>query len=735
MSENCYAHTLPGRPEEDWQTLLQHLTGVSTRASDMGAWFCASNWAGTAGLWHDLGKYSVAFQNYLRDGSSPGSHIGDRPGRIDHSTAGAQHAVKTLGVLGHLLAYPIAGHHSGLLDGRGAGACLEARLTKSVEPWEDRAADDLLAPFDLRLPDFVGRDAFSIAFFVRMVFSCLVDADSIDTEAFMNPGRSSARPSWSADLLARMEAALTAHIGDLGSTTAHVDIERNRVRESCLAAAEATPGLFSLTVPTGGGKTLSSLAFALRHARLHELRRVVYVIPFTSIIEQTAQVFRLAMRSLREQCPDPVVEHHSNLDVGSETRASRLAAENWDAPLVVTTSVQFYESMFAARTSRCRKLHNLANSVVVLDEVQTLPVDYLEPCLRAVRELATNYGATVVLCTATQPALQHRDGFPIGLDGVREIVPDRAALYSRLKRVAVEDLGSVDDWAISRRIQRAEQVLCIVNTRRHAGLLFDAIGSDRAGNFHLSATMCPEHRTQVLRDIRSRLEAGQTCRVISTQLVEAGVDLDFPVVYRSLAGIDSIAQAAGRCNRNGRSKRGQTFVFRSEHTDAERFVAETANCASQVLPIYDDVLSLEAVEHYFRLYYWEQSTRWDARSILGEFHLDQDPGLPFLFGFSTVADRFRLIEDRGMPVIVPWGRKGRTLCACLRDSRYTPDRQLLRRLQRYTVQVPRTNWENHIGRAIEVVHDRHPVLADPGLHYSPKTGLDLDRCLTESLVV
>lgn len=735
MNDSCYAHTVPGRPTEDWQTLRQHLTGVSRRANDMGASFCASNWAGTAGLWHDLGKYSVAFQSYLMDESSADSHVADRPGRIDHSTAGAQHAVKTLGVLGHLLAYPIAGHHSGLLDGRGAGPCLEARLTKPVEPWKDRAPDDLLAPLDLRLPGFVGRDAFSIAFFVRMVFSCLVDADSLDTEAFMNPDRSSARSTWSAAVLARMEAALTAHIGDLESTATRVNIERNRVRESCLATAEYPPGLFSLTVPTGGGKTLSSLAFALRHAQVHGHRRVVYVIPFTSIIEQTAEVFRLALRSLRDQFPDTVVEHHSNLDVGKESRAGRLAAENWDAPLVVTTSVQFYESMFAAKRSKCRKLHNLANSVVVLDEVQTLPVDYLAPCLRAVRELATNYGATVVLCTATQPALQHRDGFSIGLVGVREIVPDGAALYARLKRVEVEDLGSVNDRAISRRVQQADQVLCIVNTRRHARLLFEAIGSDRAGHFHLSAMMCPEHRTQVLRDIRLQLDAERTCRVISTQLVEAGVDLDFPVVYRSLAGVDSIAQAAGRCNRNGKSKRGRTFVFRSEHADAERFVAETANCASQVLPIYDDVLSLEAVEHYFRLYYWEQSTRWDARAILREFHLDQDPGLPFLFGFSTVADRFRLIEDRAMPVIVPWGREGRTLCAHLRDSRYTPGRQLLRKLQRYTVQVPRTHWENHIGRAIEVVHNRHPVLADPGLHYSPKTGLDLDQCLTESLVV
>ena len=740
MDDNYYAHTLPGCPEEEWQGLFHHLKSVSRRAADSGAWFDASDWARVAGLWHDLGKYSDAFQDYLRAASLADPHNADTAARTDHSTAGAQHAAENIEVLGHLLAYPIAGHHSGLLDGRGAGACLEARLRKTVEPWSRRAPVNLLAPPDLSLPDFVAaalgrRDPCSIGFFVRMIFSCLVDADFLDTEQFMNPAQAKARPSWPADVLERMEGALTRHIGALDSESSPVNIERAKVRQDCLVAAEQTPGLFSMTVPTGGGKTLSSLAFALRHAQLHRLRRVIYVIPFTSIIEQTADVFRAAMRSLEDQVPDPVIEHHSNLDVEKETVSSRLAAENWDAPLVVTTSVQFYESLFAAQASRCRKLHNLAKAVIILDEVQTLPVDYLDPCLQAVRELATNYGATVVLCTATQPALQRRDDFPIGLDQVREIVPDHAALYERLKRVTVEDLGKVDDSSLSQQLARVRQVLCIVNTRRHARQLFEIIGAAEDGHFHLSALMCPEHRTQVLTQIRDELTAGRTCRVISTQLVEAGVDLDFPVVYRSLAGVDSIAQAAGRCNRNGQSRRGRMLVFRSEHRDAERFVAETANCASQVLPLHDDPLSLEAVEHYFRLYYWEQSTRWDAQAILREFHLNhQDRSLPFLFGFSTVADRFKLIEDRGKPVIVPWGEKGRARCAQLRYSR-EPSSHLLRQLQRYTVQVPWRQWENHAGRTIELVHNRYPVLTSPELYYSRQTGLDLDRGLTESLVV
>ena len=311
-----------------------------------------------------------------------------QPGGPIHSSAGAQHAVTHIDILGHLLAYSIAGHHSGLLDGRGSGSCLEARLAKTVAPWNHAPKDIVGAPV-LTLPAFVekalGRhDAFSVAFFVRMVFSCLVDADFLDTERFMNPDQAAARPRWPADVLTHMEASLDAHMTKVKSSSTPVNVERGMVREVCLAAAVQWPGLFSLTVPTGGGKTLSSLAFALRHAQRHSLRRVVYVVPFTTITEQTAEQFRHVMRPLGDS--DPVIEHHSNLDAGSETTASRLATENWDAPLVVTTSVQFYDSLFAARPSRCRKLHSLAKAVIILDEAQTLPVDYLEPCLRVLRE-------------------------------------------------------------------------------------------------------------------------------------------------------------------------------------------------------------------------------------------------------------------------------------------------------------------------------------------------------------
>lgn len=730
-----FAHTLDGRPESEWQPLLEHLTQVAELAAQFAEPFGAPEWGRCAGLWHDLGKYSDGFQSYLRVGSSLDFHGAEIGGHVDHSTAGAKHAAQEIEILGHLLSYAIAGHHSGLLDGRADGSCLETRLNKRVGGWEHGLGDLPAAavpepPAFLREAFSRPRDAFAVAFFVRMVFSCLVDADFLDTERFMQPEQAAARPHWPPDILQKTAEVLRGHIDELErfASDGPVNRERAAVRRACLQAAEREPGLFSLTVPTGGGKTLSSLAFALHHAVRYRLQRVVYVIPFTSIIEQNAEVFRRVVQPLiGEGYPDPVLEHHSALDTGRETVGSRLAAENWDAPLIVTTSVQFYESLFANRTSRCRKLHNLARSVIILDEAQTLPLDFLAPCLRALREISRNYGASVVLCTATQPAVHRRDGFPVGLEGVHEIIPDPRALYLSLRRVHVEDIGRQDDETLVVRLGHEKEVLCIVNTRSHARKLFELLG-DAESHVHLSALMCPAHRSRVLDEVRQRLEAGDECRVVSTQLVEAGVDLDFPVVYRSLAGLDAIAQAAGRCNRNGQLQgMGRTFVFRSEHTRSEAFFRDTTNSASQVLAVNGDPLSLEAVEHFFKLYYWDQSDRWDKERVLGEFHMHQgNRDLPFSFGFERVARAFRLIEETGRPVLVPWGREGGSLCEELRRDGELPSRQLLRQLQRFTVQIPGRLWDRHVHTSIELVHERFPVLISPELHYSERIGLKLD---------
>jgi len=732
MNRDFFAHTKEGCSREDWQLLEEHLKSVAERAREFAKPFGAGEWAYLAGLWHDMGKYSEAFQRYLAGEGATDVHRSDSVAKTDHSTAGAQHAARSIEVLGHILAFVVSGHHSGLLDTIGIGASLEKRLKKAIEPCP-RAPQAVLREHPSGIPVALQnainhRDGFSIAFFVRMLFSCLVDADFLDTEQFMDPSRASNRKTWPGNVINRMGIALSAEVVRFGVAETIVDQARAEVRAACLGAADDKPGLFSLTVPTGGGKTLASLAFALRHAQKLGLDRVIYVIPFTSIIEQNAEVFRGIFQNLSQQIgEDLVLEHHSNFDPGTETSQNRLATENWDAPLVVTTSVQFYESLFANRTSRCRKLHNLSKSVIILDEVQTLPVDYLNPCLRALAELTNSYGASVVLCTATQPAVHYREEFPIGLQKVREIIPDPPRLYLNLKRVVVEDLATQSDDEISKRLDDQRRVLCVVNTRHHARILWEKLSSGR-GVFHLSAQMCPAHRTEVLKEVRNRLTTGQECRVISTQLIEAGVDLDFPVVFRSMAGIDSIAQAAGRCNRNGHLEDGgRTFVFRSEHQRSERFFSDTADAGAQVLEIHEDPLSLAAVEQYFELYYWSQEDRWDKKQVIQGFQID--PGnrdLPFLFNFATVARDFRLIEETGRPVIIPWGKAGGRLCEKLRASFGLPDRRLLRQLQRYTIQIPQRIWYANIDRTIENVHDRYPILISPETNYDDEIGLKLE---------
>lgn len=609
---------------------------------------------------------------------------------------------------------------------------MEDRLKKKVEPW-DNAPDGLRRQDTPEVPSFLRealgrRDHFSVAFFVRMLFSCLVDSDFLDTEEFMDRRKAQTRPKWPEGALDQMRMALKRHLEQLSSDATKVDRERARVLEACLQAAERSPGLFSLTVPTGGGKTLSSLAFALRHAQRYNLRRVIYIAPFTSIIEQNADVFRKVFSPLVDAgLPDPVVEHHSSLDPDEETTASRMASENWDAPLVVSTGVQFYESLFANRASQCRKLHNLSRSVIILDEAQAVPVDFLEPCLRALDELCRNYGVTVVLCTATQPAVHQRAGFPIGLElsADREIIPDPKDLHLSLKRVDVEEAGLLGDEELAAGMLDEHQVLCIVNTRAHCQRVAEILG-DRDGHVHLSALMCPAHRSEKLKQVHARLEDGRACRLVSTRLIEAGVDIDFPVVYRSMAGLDSIAQAAGRCNRNGKMSVGRTIVFESEHASTERFLADTAASARQVLSMHSDPLSPEAVEQYFRLYYWDQGDRWDAESILSEFRLDQNPDLPFLFGFASAARRFRLIKEPGRPVIIPWGEEGVRLCEQLRDCwEGHVSVELRRKLQRYTVQIPERVWTAHANRALELVHGHYPILVSPKVHYSDRTGLRL----------
>lgn len=670
-----YSHTLPGRPPSEWEVLEEHLRQVAEKASKFACAFGAADWGHLAGLWHDLGKYRRSFQEYLHQAGSVGFEATQEqaPGRVDHSTAGAQHAIQALGPLGKVLAYVIAGHHAGLPDGLGGQSALELRLKKS-----EVMADLDLSSVPGEILRFVApgsgppsRKAEEAHLWVRLLFSCLVDADSLATEAFTDPEKALLRATYPKpdELFSRLERHLETKFGKPRTDVHRI---RQEVLRACIEKAALPPGIFSLTVPTGGGKTLSSLAFALRHASLHGQRRVVYAIPYTSIIEQTAKTFR-------EIFGEWVLEHHSNLDPedpARETVKSGLAAENWDAPIVVTTNVQLFESLFSARRSRCRKLHRLVGSVIILDEAQLLPPEFLAPILHVLRVLVRDYRVSVVISTATQPALD--------LGEVQELAPDPAELDRRLRRVRYE-------WPMSRQSQTWQEiaarlmehpsVLCVVNRRDDARELVRLLPEE---TIHLSALMCGAHRSRTIARIKEFLAAGEPVRVVSTQLVEAGVDLDFPVVFRAFAGLDSVAQAGGRCNREGRLTIGRVVVFHPPKGPPRGLLRMAAETASELLHGQQpEFLPPELFTRYFGLLYRTKIDDLDRHGILSL--LGKNASVLDI-QFREAGDRFRLIEESGyQPVLVGW-EKGAGL---LREFRHRePDRDLLRRAQRFVVTLP-----------------------------------------------
>ena len=547
------------------QKLMDHLLGVSDLAKEFANEFGNGDWASLAGFWHDLGKYQTDFQNYIRTVS--GYEIiedSDSPKRVDHSTAGAIYADQQLPKnLSLVLAYIIAGHHSGLPDYESAEhprASLKERLFHKEFLEKTLASEPPSEVLKCIVPQTRPNPSGDFSLWVRMLFSCVVDADCLDSERFSEIEKHDQRKSLSSITISDLKTIFTKYMNDFSSFIKESDVNniRQSVLKQAIEKAKLPSGIFTFTVPTGGGKTLSSMAFALNHAELHKKKRIIYVIPYTSIIEQTADVYRRIFG-------ETVVEHHSNLDPEKESQVSKLATENWDAPIIVTTAVQFFESLFSARTSQARKLHNIVNSVVILDEAQLLPLKYLKPIIHYLQNLSDNYGVTLVLCTATQPALNEFETPEMtfhGLKSTTEIIDSVDSLFQSLKRISVsipDNLQQEVSWNdLAERLDEHMQVLCVVNSRGDCRKLFKLMPKD---TLHLSALMCGEHRSQVISKIKEKLAKGEEIRVISTQLVEAGVDIDFPVVYRAMAGLDSLAQAAGRCNREGKLDKGEFYVF------------------------------------------------------------------------------------------------------------------------------------------------------------------------------
>jgi CRISPR-associated endonuclease/helicase Cas3 len=705
----------------------------------------AWDWGYLAGLWHDLGKFAPEWQNYLK--SKTDIHSDDTTGTVDHSTAGAI-LTQSLKPCGELLSYLVAGHHAGLADG---AKLFNERLNKAIYEWKTHALSagvPLNTP--LPLPPLTRSDANSsdMAFMLRFFYSCLVDADFLATEAFMNQRQFSQRAEWPDDILDRMIAALETYLtNNFAAAVTPVNLAREAVRLACLEASQKPQGFFSLTVPTGGGKTLSSLLFALRHAKQHGLRRAVFVIPFTSIIKQNADVFRDVFADLSKEIGcEIVLEHHSKFDPSRETTTNRLTAETWDAPLIVTTNVRFFESLFANRSSACRKLHRTARSVIVFDEVQALPAHLLAPILRGLRSLVLDIHSTAVLCTATQPALEKRDDFTIGIptEEITPIIHDEQALFTILKRVESHQLGPIDDdTLITHILENAPNgCLLILNTTKAAKTLYQKLSQDTTA-LHLSARMCPAHVIDVLTKAKQLRSSGQPIVLVSTQLIEAGVDISFPIVYRAECGLDSFAQAAGRCNRNGELTDpsgqpipGQVFLFQPTDHPIPKALSDLTTAAAitraGILPNFppENLLSLPAIRSYFEQAIWlagPRTANWDKPNIISGDMPCFGPRTPTrAYSFKTAAEKFRLIPSATHSILIPWGTHGQALAKEIRDLdrfKHPPRREHYQRAQQFTVQVYDHEWQHLQNRISLHCDEAFAILIHPENDYHPSTGL------------
>lgn len=714
---------------QDGQWIIQsndeHTAGVSRLSAQFAEEFGMGAWARVSGQLHDKGKESVAFQQHIKkeSGYDPGCQV---TGDTHHAYVGGIIARHVYGKSAdNFFVNQIVSHHTGLHDYDEIDSILEKAIPEEIDT-RVRKEDLTRLPFTLESHD--------IHHLSRMLFSCLVDADFLDTESFLNKQSYELRQN-KADLktlLPLLESRLNGFKSQAGDSK--INVIRNLVQEQCAKEADSPVGFYSLTVPTGGGKTLSSLLWAMRHAIRNGRKRVIIAIPYTSIIMQTASVLRDIFGD------ENVLEHHCNIDperIKDETlrEKMKLATENWDYPIIITTNVQLFESMFGNKPSVCRKLHNIAGSVIILDEVQTLPTDYLQPIVDSLKTYNKLFHVSVLLTTASQPILSGliegcnpRATFS-GIQHVKEIIPEEFKLYDRLRRVQlrIDNEGKSYD-EIAEMLVRHKRVLCIVNTRRDAREIYRRLPHEGV-TLHLSKNMCPVHISETIAALRVSLkdEDQDIIRIVSTQLIEAGVDIDFPVVYRQEAGLDSILQAAGRCNREGKNDMGTTYVFSltKEH-NLPRGDMQEANSARLSLDKASDWFSPSTMTKYFRQLYCRKES-FDRKDI--EHFLYK----PKELCFATGADKFRLIEDSGVPVIVCWKNSTDLLQQFLQNG---PSYPLMKKLAQYTVNINQSDFKRL--QEMGVISEKKEGLfaVDYRQQYDPDLGLLTDNnWTTESLII
>lgn len=660
--------------DNEWhiQTNEEHCDGVARLASEFASEFGMADWGHMIGLLHDRGKESGGFQAYIRK-SSGYDPKAFSTAKKEHSYIGAILAHRHQHDRLYWLSNAIAGHHRGLYNIDE----LALKMTETIpEEVSQNVPDYKLPPPSLKLRL---EDASHIS---RMLFSCLVDADWLDTEKFIDHDRAASRGKFSE--LDELDRKLQAYLRNLKALPpSHLNDLRNVIQAKCEDAASLEPGFFELTVPTGGGKTIASVIWAIKHAMTFNKKRVIIAIPFTSIIVQTAAM-------LREIFGDEnVVEHHSVMNESSADERSLLACENWDAPIIVTTNVQLFESMFSNRRAACRKLHSIVNSVVILDEVQTLPLKFLQPIVDGMTTYAKLFGTSFLFCTASQPVLDgermgggEKPFKGIGRDKIRSIISDDMRLHDQLRRAKIEiDDAPYSYKSLAESLKKHKRVLCIVSSRKHALELYNELSKDtNIATIHLSRSMCSAHILEKIAEIKNILgDQEKGIRVVSTQLIEAGVDIDFPVVYRQLAGLDSILQAAGRCNREGRAKEGKTIVFSFKDCQQASFLRFASDTMKALIDTNRDADWFSP--DMMRLYYEKLYCRTDSFDENGIEELLNDPRN---CQFEEASNKFHLIDETGVNIIINFGDSEKLIRQLMGNG---PSRKLSRQLGRFSVTV------------------------------------------------
>ena len=791
--------------DNEVQTVSQHLEEVSTICGHLTDKLDLPEVGRLLGLLHDLGKYSHDFQTYIKSATDLlNPDIDDEyvdakglKGRIDHSTAGAQWAWQRFSMhgeqgklAGQILAVCLAAHHGGLLD------CLrvdgsngfQKRISKedaqthlqeclnnceneilykingfTSESFLKSLWGKIVAIIELDKKESDRLKHFRLGFFTRFLFSCLIDADRINSADFENPGdiklRPSAPPNWQ-PAIDRLES----HLASL-KVRNQVDVIRKQISNHVRSRAADPRGIYTLTVPTGGGKTLASMRYALHHAQKHGLEHIIYIIPYTSIIEQNAWVVRKVLDKDGDELPW-VLEHHSNLEPEKQTWRYKLSSENWDAPIIFSTMVQFLEVLFGGGTRGARRLHNLAKSVIIFDEIQSLPVKCVHLFCNALQFLTKHAGSTAVLCTATQPLLNevNPEYGVLEVPAGNELAQGVNNLFKKLKRVEIKNRlrpggwpdEEIADLSLS-QLREKGNCLVVVNTKAWARKLFTYCKPhmDNGALVHLSTSLCPAHRKKVLAEINLRLDSGLPVLCISTQLIEAGVDVDFNAVIRFLAGLDSIAQAAGRCNRNGKRETSQVFVvnpsdenismlddIRIGRDKAQRVLSETE---------HDDFLSPSAMTRYFSYYFYQRASlmayplteRQAGRpdtilNLLSDNPMNigriKDPCKAIFRlqqSFKTAGQAFAAIEAPTRAVIVPYDEGRHIIASLCADFAPAKAHDLLKRAQKYSVNLFPNVWDKLFKEhAIHAVQDSESIYYLDERYYSDKFGVS-DKVVAE----